>query len=150
VIREATLADVPRIVAMGTRFIQETAYADRIGVHPEQMTAFVTRLITSDTPGMLASAIFVLEREGAVVGMIGLAVLPHFMSGEVIGSEMFWWVEPDARKGIGGVRLLKRAESWAKDHGAVRMHMIAPNAAVAKFYEAVGYHALEVAYERSL
>ena len=92
----------------------------------------------------------VLETGGRVVGMIGLAVLPHFMSGELVASELFWWVEPEARRGTGGVRLLRRAESWARSTQAVRMQMIAPTAHVAKFYQALGYVPMEVAYQGSL
>ena len=43
--------------------------------------------------------------------MIGLLLFENPITGEPTVSELFWWVEPEARGS--GVRLLKRAEQWA-------------------------------------
>ena len=140
-IREATGADVPRIVEMGQRFLTVTPYRDLMRGNPETMAATVTGLLA--TPQGL---VLVAERDGALVGMIGVLIFPHHVSGEWTAGELFWWMEPGARGG--GVRLLKRAEAWAHARGAVRMQMIAPDEQIGQMYARLGYAPIEVAYER--
>jgi len=142
VIREATPADTPRLVEMGERFLTQTVYRGRVTVNPEQMAATVT-LMRGEV-----GKIFVLEIDGAVVGMIGLLIFLHPIAGEVTVSEVFWWVEPEHRGG--GIRLLKRAEQWARAAGAVKLMMIAPTADIGQLYLRLGYEPLETTYQRTL
>lgn len=145
-IRPAVAADIPRIVEMGQRFMAETVYRDRIADSPDDLVTFAHRLI-----GGTDSVLFVAESDQRhVVGMIGLWVFRHPFSGERIASELAWWVDPEARSTSAGKRLLKAAESWATEAGAVTLHMIAPTANVEQFYERVGYTRVEVTYERRL
>lgn len=149
VIREATADDVPALVAMGQRFRNSTVYARRLRDNPEQMAETGLMLIHSDD-GLL----LVADRGGAPIGMIGVLVFPHHLSGERTAGELFFWVDPEYR-GY-GVRLLRQAERWARERGATTMQMIAPvvidepDDDVGPFYARVGYHALEVAYEKDL
>lgn len=143
VIREATEADIPRLIEMGERFLTETVYRGRVAVNPSAMARTVARLLVSD-----GGAVFVSERDHTVVGMIGMLVFEHPITGEITASELFWWVEPEARGT--GIRLLKRGEQWARDAGAERIHMIAPTSDVGRLYERLGYTALETTYERAL
>lgn len=142
-IREATTADTPRLVEMGERFLTETAYRGRVTVNPTQMAETVTLLGDSEV-----GTVFVLELRGVVVGMIGLLLFQHPIAGEPTVAELFWWVEPEYRGG--GIRLLKRAEQWARDQGAVKMHMIAPTPDIGQMYERLGYEPIEVSYQRTL
>jgi GNAT superfamily N-acetyltransferase len=81
-----------------------------------------------------------------MVGMIGVHIFNHPMSGEKIGCEAFWWVEPEARGG--GLGLLKRGEAWLKAMGAKRIQMIAPNERVARLYRRRGYSKTEEHYQK--
>jgi GNAT superfamily N-acetyltransferase len=128
---------------MGERFLTQTVYRGRVTVNPSQMASLVEMLIEAE-----AGAIFVSERDGEVVGMIGLLAFVHPIAGEPTVSELFWWVEPTQR-GC-GVRLLKRAEQWARDKGALKLFMIAPTADVGQLYERLGYESLETTYQRAL
>jgi GNAT superfamily N-acetyltransferase len=139
-IREAVIADVPRLVEMGCRFI--AAYPDRIATNPAQLDHLARWLIDG------AGVIFVSERTGAVTGMLGAVIFPHPMSGQRTASEMFWWVEPDSRGE--GIKLLKRMEQWAQAEGAERILMIAPTLAVGHLYNRLGYTAIETSYVRTL
>ncbi len=144
-IRPATVGDLDAIVAMGEAFLASDDYAGRLAIVPAAMRAFVERVVT----GALDHAVvFVADTDGAVVGMLGAAIAAHPYSGEVIGSELFWWMQPEARGG--GVRLMQMAERWAAERGARRFQMIAPNDRVARFYVRCGYHPVEAMYERSL
>ena len=142
-IRAATVDDVPAVVRMGLRFRQDTVYRSRVAENQTQMTALAHRLV-DDEAGLL----LVVDRNGAVVGMIGAMAFPHHISGQPTVGELFFWVEPEHR-GC-GVRLLKRAEQWARDRGATSMQMIAPTPDVERLYQRLGYTALEVTYEKPL
>jgi GNAT superfamily N-acetyltransferase len=140
-IRLASEADIPRLVEMGVRFRRETEYAQHFDENPEQMARLLQQLIAGD--GVLVS-----EREGRLVGMIGYVLFPHFLSAEMTAGEVFWWTEPEHR-GI-GIRLLREAERRAKQAGAQRFQMIAPNEQVASMYRRLGYGFVEATYQRYL
>jgi GNAT superfamily N-acetyltransferase len=128
---------------MGERFLTETVYRGRVAVNPAQLASLGAGLLAGD-----AGTIFVAEVAGDVVGMIGLLAFQHPMAGELTVSELFWWVEPEHRGR--GVRLLKRAEQWAHEIGAVKLFMIAPTAEVARLYERLGFEYLEMAYQKAV
>jgi GNAT superfamily N-acetyltransferase len=139
--RLAQLADVPRLVEMGQRFRAETSYSRHLTENPEQMGTMAAFLIERN-------GVVVSERAGQVVGMLGYLLYPHFLSGEMVAGEVFWWVEPEHRGE--GVKLLRDAERRAKLAGAVRMQMIAPTDKAAALYRRFGYEFVEAAYQRTL
>jgi GNAT superfamily N-acetyltransferase len=140
-IRPATLSDVPRLVAMGRAQLVAT-YGDAVADAPAALEALATQLVTSPT-----AACFVADRDGEVVGMIGVVGYAHHLSGEPTAGEVMWWVDPDAR-GC-GVALLRRAERWAAETGARTIQMIAParHPLVGRLYERRGYTAMETIYQ---
>lgn len=140
-IRLARADEVERLVEMGERFHRESTYKEHVTHNHEQMIALATQLVA-------AGNILVMEFEGELVGMIGFMVLPHFLSGEVLGMEVFWWLEPEHRGE--GRRLLKAAEDLARERGAKRMQMIAPNERVAVLYRRMKYQFVESAYQKTL
>ncbi len=141
--REATIEDIPRMVRMGQRFRAESIYASRLHDSPEHMAALGARLI-----GSADGICYVIDRDGQLTGMIGMLVFAHHFSGERTAGELFFWVEPEHRGQ--GLRLLKAAEAWARDQRATTIQMIAPTQDVEVLYQRVGYHKLEVAYEKEL
>ena len=141
-IREATPADIPRCVEMGRCFLLDV-YAGLLDENPGQMAQIGADLIEKET-GLL----LVAEGDGGrLVGMIGMVIVPHPLSGALVAAELFWWMDPTARGA--GVRLLKRAERWARDRGIATVQMTAPNPGVGHLYERLGYQAVETAYQRS-
>jgi GNAT superfamily N-acetyltransferase len=142
-IREATLADLPRLVEMGVRFIAQTAYAELVQADPERMQSIAEGVLEASN-----GTVFVSEHDGTITGMIGVLVYPHPFSNEPTGFDLFWWVEPEARGH--GVRLMRAAEAWAKARGATKMQMVAPSPRVEELYARLGYRPIEVAYQRSL
>lgn len=141
-IRRATDADIPRLVEMGRRFLKESPYHRHIAENPQQM-AELGRQLMKNAGGLLIS-----EHDGQITGMFGFVVYDHFMSGERVAGEVFWWVEPEARGD--GVKLLRTAEQEARNAGAKAMQMIAPDEHVAGFYARLGYIPVEMTYQRSL
>lgn len=140
-LRLAREADIPRLIEMGERFRAGSSYERHLAANPEQMTKMAAQLIAVD--GLLIS-----ERSGHITGMLGFLVFPHFLSGEVVGGEVFWWVEPEHRGD--GLKLLREAERQATARGAKKMQMIAPTDQVARVYQHLGYDFVESAYQREL
>lgn len=141
-IREATTADIDALVAMGQRFLG-SVYAGKIRANAEAIRAFSLGLMASPD-----AVIYVGEVHGAVVGMLGMMRYMHPMSGEPTVSEVAWWMDP-ARRGA-GVRLFRIGEAWADAQGATVIQMIAPSPEVERFYERVGYEAVERTYQRRM
>ena len=105
-IREATEADLPACVAMGLRFAATVGeYARLLPVNAEAMERLGRWLLAY-------GVILMAERDDAPIGMFGLTVQPHPMTGLLTGMELFWWVNDDARGH--GIRLLHAGEQWAK------------------------------------
>lgn len=144
-IRLATLADVPALVAMGQRFLASTDYGAHVAASPAHLEDLAKALLATDQ-----GVIFVAEIGGAVVGFLALHAFPHPMSGELTANELVWWVNPEAR-GV-GVALLRRGEAWAKAIGATCLQMVAPQAAtdVRAFYERAGFVPVETMYSRRI
>lgn len=140
-IRLATIEDIPRLVELGRRFRRETTYERYIAENPEKMAELGKKLIEQD--GLLLA-----EEESGIVGMLGYVVYEHFISGETIAGEIFWWVEPEHRGS--GVILLQEAENRAKSRGAKHFQMIAPNERVGKFYERRKFSWVEATYQKNL
>ena len=141
-IRPATEADVPQIVAMSVHFL-DTLYAGALVGSAPHLAAFVRVLLTRPTACVLVSV-----EADRVIGMAVVHVYEHPMSGELVASELAWWVEPERRRA--GVRLLRAIEQWARDQGAAVMQMIAPTPRVGAFYTAIGYAPVETLFQRRL
>lgn len=143
--RQATVEDVPRLVEMLREFVTSTKYREYVGASPEALTAFLYGLLRNPS-----AVIFVAERDAVVIGLIGVLGYVHPMSGRTVAGELFWWLNPSER-GAGGW-LLRRAEKWARNYGAQSLQMIAPsdNPRVGAMYEALGYQAVETAYQVKL
>lgn len=127
---------------MGADFLA-TIYHGQLAVNPDQMRAAVEALLAAPD-----GVVFVSDADGIVTGMIGGFVAPHFISGERIATEAFWWVQPGQRGH--GVRLERRFRRWAHEHGATRVHMGAPDDEVGRIYTALGYQRIETTYARAL
>lgn len=138
-LRRATRDDLAVCVRMGLRFVTDTAYRGKVTANVGQIQVLVEWLLDH-------GVIFVAQvDQGDVVGMIGASVITHPISGELTGSEVAWWLEPEYRGSISAVRLVALAEEWARDAGAVRFQMIAPagHERLGEFYGRRGYVEIE-------
>ena len=144
-IRQATADDVDAMVRMGLHFQATTAYAVHLRATAATLRTLADELVASDH-----TALWFAERDGAALGMIAAALYRHPMSGETIGTEICWWMDPAARGGRAALRLLKTAEAWAKAAGATVFQMMAPTDDVGRLYERLGFDRIEVHYQRRI
>ena len=131
------------MVAMGGRFLASTIYRELLADSPRQMEVLATAFVND--PDKVA---LIAVDANRVTGMILVLLHTHFLSGEQMAGEVAWWVEPDARGT--GLRLLRAAERWAREHGAVKFQMIAPTPDVERIYQARHYAKVETTYQLTL
>ena len=135
--RLATIDDMDEILRMGKSF------ADALN-EPSDIDSIEDTAINliDDDIGVL------LIEEHAMAGAL---VVPNFFDmNRLIATELFWWVDKEARGNGAGKRLLNGLESWARSKGAERLSMIAMDSLsdVGKLYERAGYCKFETSYLR--
>lgn len=140
-VRLATAADIPRLVEMGRRFRSESTYSKYLADNPERMAQLGHMLLEKD--GLLLA-----ERNEQTVGMLGFIIHSHFISGELVAGEVFWWMEPEYRGD--GLKLVEEAKRRARLAGAKYLHMIAPSERVARLYRHLGYEFVESTHQITL
>ena len=143
ILREAQLEDTSDVVAAGQRFIRASSYSQALEDRPEEFARFVAWLIDDDQ-----GAVWVLEQDGAIKGILGAVAHPHPMDGLLTASEMFWWVDPDVRGH--GLKLLRAFEAWATRLEARKMVLSAPTPDVERLFERLHYTRTEASYQRNV
>lgn len=144
-VRNATLADVPAIVAMAEQFYATTSYPGWAGFNAETVRDLAEKLTTDHV-------MLVAEDDGAVVGMVGLFAAPFLFNHEVTAAyEVVWWVNPDAQGNGAGKALLAAIEPACRAKGcqAIQMvHLSSSPPQAAAIYERMGYTHTESSYTK--
>jgi GNAT superfamily N-acetyltransferase len=113
-IRAAEPNDLGALLDMGREFFDHSGNGSFTTFDEPSLTATLISL----TSGVAGGSLLVAEVAGKVVGMAACLVFPFYANhGTLIGQELFWWTNPDHRKGIGG-ELLDELEAEAKRKGA--------------------------------
>lgn len=148
-IRDARHEDIPAIVAMGARFFAEAEWSDVTEWDDDSVSVTLANLIEGE-----GGILLVAEKDGRLVGMTGGLVHPaYFNIHHLTGQELFWWVAPEWRKGI-GAEMFHRLEHEAKMRGAQSWSMIALDRvrpkAMDRVYKVSGYRCSEHSYIKRL
>jgi RimJ/RimL family protein N-acetyltransferase len=141
IVRDAVREDLPRLVEMGRNFREGSSYDSKLADNPEKMYQLGETLLAQ-------KGLLLMERGGEVVGMLGFLIHSHFISGDIMAGEVFWWVEPSHRRD--GVRLLKEMMRRGRAAGAKYIQMVAPNDKVANFYRRMGMSFVESTFQMEL
>lgn len=149
-IREATPADIPRIIEMGRKFLLSGPYRDIMPDNPEVATSLAEKLVAYPEAKVL-----VAEEEGKVIGVFAFVVFPHYYSGLSTAGELIWYILPEHRRMTSftdspALNLLNEAEKLAKEMGAVQMHLTAPTIEIGSLYKRRGYKQVEIGFQREL
>lgn len=140
--RQAVRSDIPHMTVMGVHFLRASQYASHIVENPDAMFDLLAKLIDAEDGVVFVSG------EDRPQGMIGAHLFRHPISGEIMASELFWWVEPEHRGA--GLPLLRALEAWARSRGAAKLQMIAPDDRTGRVYGALGYAKLETTFQKAL
>ena len=148
-IRKATLDDVARIAELGALFHAEAGWGD-ICEYVCEDTEKTLRYLVEDNNGIL----LVAERDGEIVGMCGGLAHPiYFNHAHKSGQELFWWVKPDCRGGVGKA-LFDAMEDEARRLGCTSWAMTALDKVqpelTGRLYRRRGYRASEHSYIKRL
>lgn len=148
-IRQASAADLSALGEIGALFHIEAGLSDIAGYVREDCEKSIRHMIEAEEGICL-----VAEEDGEVVGVAGGLAHPlYFNHGHLSGMELFWWVRPDHRTGLGS-RLFSALEDAARALGCVSWAMIALDkvnpAVTGRIYERRGYRASEHTYIKRL
>ena len=146
----ATPDDVDELVRIAVAINAETPYHLLVEPNVERMHEMIGKLVElPDTYVQIAQ----LE-SGEVCGCIAAHAYPSFVSGQLCVGELFWWVSPEFRVGLGfsspGFRLLRGLEQWAREIGAQWLQLTASTPELERAYEAMGFTKVESDFQKKL
>ncbi|MFD1259789.1 GNAT family N-acetyltransferase [Entomomonas asaccharolytica] len=136
-VREATLADVETIVALGKQLQQSSAYANK-NFNDSKAKSVVAMMVNSETDNAL-----VAEDEGQIIGYFLGGLTYEWFSDDLLGFDYSVYVVPAKRDGRAAIKLFKAFEDWAKAKGVVAIHVGITtninNEGNRRFYHFLGY-----------
>lgn len=145
IVRKATDADYKQLDALAKKFFLEGKMKGKIG--DSNFSTGLRNYVDAD----VATCLTLVDGE-IVKGMIGAMITTDFVTGDLICSEMFWYVDPSHRRQ--GIKLHRALEAEAKNRGCARIYMVhlaKLNAdKMEKYYLRCGYEPLEVFYSKDL
>lgn len=147
-IRFATPEDAPKVAEMVEPFFG-MALTEMLGEYDRKA---MQNLVAATTLSGDACTI-IAEVDGNMVGALCALSYLHPMKPSVrVAQEMFWWVEPEHRKGGTGKNMLQFCEAWAKSIGCNSMVMATMHGIDHErngaFYTRSGYKPFEYTYLR--
>lgn len=147
-VRQATIADVSSIVALGKELRDHSAYAMK-NFNTDKVYSVVTALIESETDIAL-----VVEDEGEVFGYFLGGLTYEWFSDDLLAFDYSVYVAPKKRNGRAAIKLFKAFEKWAQEKGAVTIQVgITTQVNVtgnSRFYQFLGFDNGGVLFEKRL
>jgi len=147
-VRQAKIEDLPIIAELICDTFASETYSIISELEPKaSKQKFITNFLSRIQAGVTFK-VFVAEKNGEIIGASGGAVASHHWSDMVWGSEDFWYVKKEHRKGRAGLMLFDELQNFFKEAGAQRIQMThyTWNPKVAKFYEKKGFKPFEINY----
>ena len=143
----ATPDDAPEIARLGQLLHDTSSYAG-IPYRPEKVEALMRSLAAG------AGVVFVVRKDGAIVGGIAGAVAEHWFSDEKLGYEYSFFIQPDARHGFTAMKLMNAFVIWCRKQGAKRIRIGITTGinveGTAKLYRFLGFKDLGPLFEMEI
>ena len=111
-IREYELEDIKEMAELGEMMHKEGAYSF-LPYSKSKCRELGKKFKNWDYGNM-----WVAESDGKIVGMYIAVITEYYFCYEKLAQDMLLYVHPDHRKGTIAIRLVKKAEEWAKERGA--------------------------------
>lgn len=149
-IRTATATDAPELVEMGRDFFDESPLAKLTEFDEATFQLTIINLLTQSTGGV----VLVIDTGESLVGMAACVFYPlYFNMSAICSQEIFWFVKPEWRNGL-GTALLDELERESARNGA-NIFMTASlsgnkDRALDRVYRRRGYTPSENSYIRKL
>jgi len=147
IIRKGVAEDIPNLLDLGKEFFDMTDLGE-ITEYCEDSTWDLLNVLIVHAE----SALLVAEKDGQIVGMVGVSINPfYFNRAHRVAQELFWFVSEEHRGMKTALKLLEALDEWAKEVGANSISMAALGCnfdGVDKFYRAKGFIRQETHYLR--
>lgn len=140
-IRGAQLEDIDKLVVLAEKFLAESPYD--FAFDELKVRILLEHMVVEDN-----YVIQVLTVDDEVCGAIGVSIAPFMFSQELVGQEMFWFVDKEHRQGRSGFLLLRRMECTlgAMGIGSLIMTSLANYNNFDTFFDKIGYTKHEHSY----
>lgn len=141
-IRKAMIEDLPKMIGLAKEFYNSSKFLDRFNLN----------IFVINWTNFINNGIGVIWILNDFDGCLGAIKYPDANNGELIATELFWFVSLNKRRE--GTKLLTEFEKWAKNEGCKRIIMgylkdLMPDK-VERFYEKMGYRAMETNYIKEI
>ena len=143
--REAELADLDALVDLSLRVAAGSAAQAGVRADAAHVRSFV-ELALRNPHGIGVVA----EDEGGVVGLCAFSIYPHMLSGELIAGQLCWWVDPEHRGALRGIRHLEATTAVCEAKGATLMQIQSADSQIHRVLVGLGYQKADTIYERVL
>lgn len=114
-LRYATLEDIPHLLELGQKLFKGSPM-EPMKFDPDKAKAQLEKAIIGDKKDFL---VLVSYYEDRVVGVLAAYAFTPVFTNQRIACEVFWYLEPEFRKGSRGIDMMKAYEYWAKLVGCV-------------------------------
>lgn len=145
-IRLIQYQELDEVIRVGQKFFDEGFLPGKL--IPEVFKSSWEHIITN-SKGAIIGAL----RGPKVIGVMGFLIAHDPNDGELVSQEMFWFVDPEYRKGE-GIKLLNAYEKIAAQIGVKRIglvHLLSDNnKTLNKLYVRKGYRPMEIHYLKEL
>lgn len=135
-IREATIADIDRLVELGTQMHTESKYSI-YNFDPIKVRFYIKTVIEHDH-GML----FVYEKDGFVLGGVMGWIEEQYFGHDKLLCDLALFVESNKRGAMAGALLIKKFIEYGKEQGVAQIILSNSTGVdkdrVAKLYEKLG------------
>jgi len=136
--KRVQLENIRDALFLGEKMHKESAYSD-MPFDLEMAAQNIYQMLIQSEHGFGLIA----YKDTNPVGMIGGALATHYFGPALYAYDFAWYVTPKQRGSSIAIRMLKKFEKWAKDRGALEMHLgvttgVSPEK-TAKMFERMGY-----------
>jgi len=153
-ITKATFKDLPEVADLVlNEFVKEThshikeLEGSSDASHNKFLEDYIWRAENS-----MPSVVYVAREDNKLIGVAGGSISEHHWGRAKWGTEDFWFVRKEYRKGRTGIRLFNKLMNWFESNGSDRISMThySWNPKVSKFYKRKGFKPYEVNYVKEV
>lgn len=145
-VRPLGLHEIVLVYGLGREFCEESPFLGASTFNPAALFSYWNAIYNAGI-----GQLFVAEDpDGRPVGVLGGTVSRDHVNGEIMASEIFWYVTESARRGGTGRGLIAAYEDWATARGATVItlahttHLMADQ--LSALYGKLGYTPHDVVY----
>ncbi len=139
------ISRIPELLEPGRAFWKEGKLPGNLNA--ETFVKTLTQIVAANF-----GVVYAAEENGKIVGGFAGSIMTDFLSGDVVASEIFWYIE-EGHRGA-GLQMWAEFEKEAVKRGAKRLlmlHLMSVNSDILpRLYERRGYRLLEQTFVKEL